>query len=103
MKTFLFCSAVLIFGAAFSQQGLAQSQRACGDRAQIIERLSTKFGETRRGGGLATSGGIVEVFVSSDTGSWTVLMTMPSGLSCLMAVGESWNDSPADIKSKVSI
>ena len=39
--------------------------------------------------GLAPNGGVVEV-LASENGSWTLLVTMPDGHSCVIAVGENW-------------
>ena len=38
----------------------------------------------------AITDGVVETFASEDTGTWTILMTMPNGTACLMAAGEAF-------------
>jgi hypothetical protein len=71
----------------------AQAQTMpCGARADIIERLGEKYGETRRGGGLAGPTAVIELYASDKTGSWTILRTGTNGLSCVMAVGEGWQN-----------
>jgi len=71
--------------------GMAQAQGAsCANRDTIVERLATKYGETRQSAGLNQNNGMVEVFASEDTGTWTILVTMPTGMSCLMAAGKAW-------------
>ncbi len=76
----------------------AQAQGpACGPRAEMVARLSSHFGETRRGIGLGRRDGVVEVFASPDTGSWTITMTMPDGRMCLVASGQSWEDRMDDL------
>ena len=42
--------------------------------------------------GLAFNGAVIEVFLNSDTGTFTIVATRPSGLSCLVAAGEGWQD-----------
>ena len=37
----------------------------------------------------ANNGGVLEV-LSSEKGSWTILVTMPNGVSCMLATGQSW-------------
>ncbi|MEM7488275.1 MAG: hypothetical protein AAF390_04030 [Pseudomonadota bacterium] len=69
----------------------------CGPRAAVVERLSVKFGETRRGIGLGTGNRIVEVFASDATGTWTVAVTLPNGRMCLIASGQSWEDRMDDL------
>lgn len=62
----------------------------CAERARVVERLAERFGETRKSMGLNQVNGLVEVFASDDTGSWTILLTRPDGTSCLLASGELW-------------
>ena len=64
-------------------------EQVCGERAVIVKQLETNHGEVRRSGGLQDNMVLVEVF-ASDQGSWTILYTKPSGISCFMAVGKSW-------------
>ncbi len=66
------------------------AQITCGDRYAMVEQLSRVYGEARQGGGLANPTAIFEVWASCDTGSWTILKTYPSGMACLIAVGENW-------------
>ena len=40
--------------------------------------------------GLTSTGSMLEVLTSPAGGSWTVIMTMPNGVSCLVAAGENW-------------
>ena len=86
-------------GAALALVSLpahAQSD-PCGPRDDLVTRLSTKFGETRRGIGLGRADKIVEVFASDRTGSWTITVTMPDGRMCLLASGQSWEDRMDDL------
>ena len=34
--------------------------------------------------------GLVEVYASEETGTWTILMTRPDGTTCLLAAGQRW-------------
>ena len=70
---------------------------ACGPRDDLVQRLSTQFGETRRGIGLGRQNKVVEVFASEATGSWTITVTMPDGRTCLVASGQSWEDRMDDL------
>jgi len=70
------------------------AQTACGKRADVIRQLDEKYGETRRSLGLAQGRGVVEVYASEETGSWTILLTNPQGTSCLIAVGEAFQIYP---------
>lgn len=82
---------------------LAQGQN-CGVRTAVVERLATKYGESRQSIGMAPQGRVVEVFASLETGTWTITVTMPNGVTCLVASGQSFEPldeavEPAGIKS----
>ncbi|MEM9060654.1 MAG: hypothetical protein AAGD13_09345 [Pseudomonadota bacterium] len=68
----------------------AQAQMVCGARGEIIKQLEKKYGETRRSLGLQQGRGVVEIYASAKTGSWTILVTDARGKSCLMAAGEAF-------------
>ncbi len=87
----IFIMAAIII-AAMRFASAAQAQTACGTRDSIVKKLDEKYGETRRGGGLAGPKGIVEIWASEETGTWTILKTTPNGLTCVMAVGTAWHD-----------
>ena len=67
----------------------AEMQKACADRAMIVERLNSGYSEEPVAMGLSVNGSIVEVFASKD-GSFTIIATKPSGVSCILVTGESW-------------
>lgn len=82
----------------------AQGQQNCGNRELVIERLTGKYGESRQSIGMAPKGRVVEVFASDETGTWTITVTMPNGMTCLVASGQSYEDidepiAPAGIRS----
>ncbi len=68
----------------------AQSSRQCGPRERVLGILAERYGETRQSIGLTDDGKVVEVFASNDSGTWTVIVTLPSGLACLVASGSSF-------------
>ena len=69
--------------AAAAQIGL------CMARSALIETL-TADGQVPTGErGLATGGVVFEVIAAPD-GEWTLLLSRPNGVSCVMAAGEAW-------------
>ena len=88
------CLAVTIAVAAMSAEpAWAQTpggQMICGKRNDILRQLDEKYGETRRSLGLAQGRGVVELYASDETGSWTILLTNPQGTTCMMAAGEAF-------------
>jgi len=81
---------VAVAAAALLAAMPASAQAQCGPREQIVKSLGERFKETPTGMGITEPGQILELF-TSDTGSWTVVLTMPSGTSCLIAAGENWD------------
>lgn len=67
----------------------AQIANACADRSKIVERLDSGYSEKPVAMGLAVNGSIVEIFASNQ-GSFTIVATQPSGVSCILVTGESW-------------
>lgn len=65
----------------------------CGERAKIIDQLKTKYNETRQAVGLISNSGAAELYVSQK-GTWTMLVTLESGKSCIIAAGHSWDAAP---------
>jgi len=97
MKRVIISSLISLgLASGFAAPSFAQGT-SCADRTMIVERLSQKYGETRQSAGLNQNNGMVEVFASSDTGTWTILVTMPNGMSCLMAAGKAWQGETAAI------
>ncbi len=85
----LFTSAVM---ALWSMPVQAQQQQPCANRAEFLNHLSTNYKEAPVAMGLTANGGLLEVVASKD-GSWTIIVTMPNGLSCGVASGMSWEST----------
>lgn len=73
----------------FMTASAASAEPNCGPRAAVIAHLSDNFGESRQSIGMGQEGRVVEVFASLETGSWTITVTLPNGLTCLVAAGEA--------------
>ncbi|WP_298850601.1 hypothetical protein [uncultured Ruegeria sp.] len=74
-----------------AQHVQAQGQN-CAPRKDVLERLTDTYGETRRGLGLARQGAVMELFASNQSGSWTITVTLPNGVTCLVASGQAFED-----------
>lgn len=89
----------LIFGmASLAPPVLSQEvnpRTICSSRDAITTSLQQKFEETQKGAGLETGSRLFELWHSTETGSWTILLTHPDGTSCIMASGATWRDTPA--------
>ncbi len=79
---------------ALTAPSIAQAQFAmCGERTAIVDQLKTKYQETRQAVGLISNIGAAELYVS-EKGTWTMLMTLTNGKSCIIAAGHSWDTAP---------
>lgn len=68
----------------------AGAQVPCGERENLAAKLKTTYQEVPVSMGLSKSGAVIEVF-ASEAGSYTILRTNASGLSCLVDAGELWD------------
>lgn len=86
---------------AFSAQS-AQAQSMCNNRDVFVDQLASKYKEEIAARGLQSSERLLEIFASKETGSFTVLLTRPDGISCVLATGTNWTEAgPAVIQSGI--
>lgn len=87
MKPTFWKMTLLAIGSLLATASVSRAQQNCAPRDVVIERLASTYGETRRSIGLGQNNAVIEVFASSETGSWTITVTSPAGLTCLVASG----------------
>lgn len=78
----------------WSQTAAAQ-QPACTDRSDVLSHLSSEYSEAPVAMGIANNGGVVEILSSKTGTSWTIILTMPNGMTCMIAAGEHWESIPS--------
>jgi hypothetical protein len=61
----------------------------CAVRSAVVGQLAETYREARKGIGMSGGNAVVELFVS-EAGTWTVTVTLPSGMTCLIASGQGW-------------
>lgn len=89
IKTILNMTIGLGAMALAAQQVSAQGNN-CAPRPMVLEQLANGYGETRQSIGLTRQGQVVELFASAETGSWTITLTLPNGMTCLVVAGEAF-------------
>jgi hypothetical protein len=99
----MFRSITVLFGILFvvSPFSPALAQQACGERTKFTLKLEQSFAELPVAMGLTDKGAVLEVFASKK-GSWTFLITMPDGMTCVVASGESWQSFKAVRPGQIS-
>jgi hypothetical protein len=91
LRTTCIAAAALVLAApAFAQS--APGGPACVKRADLIKHLAAKYHEAPAAVGVADNGALLEVFASKSGETWTVMVTMPNGISCMVATGQQWED-----------
>jgi len=72
----------------------AQEETNCGQRTTVLDYLSNKYSEKPIAMGVAANGGLIEVLTSTEGSTFTIIVTMPEGETCMVAAGESWESLP---------
>ena len=88
MKRSIMLLGVLAITSVMLSPASAQ-QAVCGDRNEIVARLESGYQESTTGVGLSATGGLIELY-TSEKGTWTLMLTQPNGVSCLIAAGDNW-------------
>ncbi len=81
-------SAVFAIAAATA----APAQTACLSHDKLVEMLDGRYSEKPVAAGLEVGGRLFEVFATPDGATWTMVLTTPGGASCVVAVGEEWQE-----------
>ncbi|UUX51988.1 hypothetical protein NUH88_09840 [Nisaea acidiphila] len=84
-------AAGLLFAAAPVQ---ALEPQLCAQHSKLVAQLGEKYGETVSASGFDGAGNFVEVF-SSKNGTWTIAISVPGGMTCVIAAGEDWQEEKA--------
>ncbi len=96
-------SAVVAAGTFVSGIEPANAEAAkCGERTKLVSMLKKRYKEVPAGLGISQKNTeAFEIFVS-EKGTWTVTMTMSNGLTCVMAVGHSWQTLPKELAGSLT-
>ena len=80
----------LILAAQTAAAQSADGGQQCATRDTVVSALTAKYGETRHGIGIAANNTVMEVYASEKTGTWTITVTMPTGVTCMVASGQGY-------------
>jgi hypothetical protein len=78
---------------------LAAADEGCAERERVLDFLAETYQEAPVATGIANNGGLIEVVTAPDGSTWTILITMPDGTSCMVAAGEGWERLPSAVQS----
>ena len=84
--------AVLALGPISLAASPAEAQgrpSLCTARNALLSQLKSQYGEEPVAIGVA-DGALVELLTAKDGITWTIILTSPKGVSCLVASGDGW-------------
>lgn len=91
-STFLLAILLLLGVALLSRPNAAEATGM--PRDAVVKFLGERHAEAPVAYGLAANGGLIEVFATADGATWTLVLTMPNGMSVVVASGEAWTRRP---------
>ncbi len=100
LKT-LIIAALVTAGFALAAQPILAVEAPCTDRTAVLKLLSGQYKEAPVAMGLANNGGVIELLHSRDRTTWTLIITMPDGMACPIAAGQSWEPVPVLAGSRI--
>lgn len=79
----------LLLNASFA----ARAGPLCLNHGDLTERLRDQYAERRVAIATTATGSLVEVFSSPDGATWTMVVTLVDGRSCVLIAGENWMET----------
>lgn len=79
-----------IGAAALLSISAAHAEPQCAPRAAVLMHLADNFGEVRQSIGMVNDNRVMELFANEASGSWTITITLPNGLTCLVVAGDGY-------------
>ena len=64
--------------------------------ADMLDRLASEYGEELIEVKMIEEHGLLEVLTSPTKGTWTLLLTTPGGISCVLAAGNGLDTDEED-------
>ena len=68
----------------------AQAQQRCYEHSKVLDQFLKTYKEAPIATGLTRDGRMLEVLSSGDTGTWTIVLSKPNGVTCVVMAGEAW-------------
>lgn len=69
----------------------SHSAPKCGPRDMVVKNMKDSYGETQQYVGLTEDGSaVIEMYANRETGTWTLVVTGPTGKMCLVETGQKF-------------
>lgn len=96
---FLLSAAALIsMNSAHAQSASDGQKLECAVHEKMTKVLGAKYTEAPTSLGLAANGKVLELFSAKGGETWTMVLTAPEGVSCIVAAGKYWQEIPAKLE-----
>ena len=66
------------------------SPTQCANHEVVVSQLAKTYGEQPRSMGLSQDNTVMELYAAPETGTWTVTVTLPNGVTCLVGSGNNF-------------
>ncbi len=88
----VFAVVAFAFALLLHTAATVKAQPVCMPHDDFRMELQRNFLEAPADIAIANTGALIELYAKRDKSSWTLVMTRPGGLSCVLVAGEEWND-----------
>jgi hypothetical protein len=79
-----------------------QQGRFCASIDQVVKRLGSEFGEHLSAAGLGSQGQMMAIYSNPESGTWTITVTTPDRVSCVIATGKGFAIEVPEIPGEAS-
>jgi len=86
---------VLASMAAALAAAQAPQPMACGPHGAIDHELAARYAERPIARGVTAAGWMMQLYAAAEGGTWSLLLTRPDGIACLVEHGEGIERPPA--------
>lgn len=91
LKTSLLAAALVLATALSPLTRSATAQEVCVLRDAAVQHLEQRYDERVAGRGLASAGKTMVELLTSERGTWTIVVTNVEGQTCVLASGDAWS------------
>ena len=92
MRPYWLVAALAAAMTGLLQSGSAMALGPCEQRDNLIAALAERYREAPIAVGVTNGGSLVEVLQSRTSETWTIIVTSPQGISCLVFSGDGWRE-----------
>ena len=99
----LFATTVMLGNAMAAKPAAAEEAlKLWADRDMVVDQLAKSYAEAPRALVITSDGAVLELFSAGDGDTWTIVVTLPTGMSRIVATGQNWMHRPLLVKGRVS-